>query len=374
MKITNGNVFLDNRGFEQKDLTFAGDRITFADTDDKDVFDAEGMYVLPGFVEMHMHGCCGADASNGELEDFATMSDFLGKNGVTSFCPTTMTLPIPTLEKAFCAANEYRKKQTSGSRLIGCNMEGPFFSMAKKGAQNPAYIKDPSIEAFDRLWDASEGCIAVADLAPELPGAMEYIEHVSKKTTVSIAHTMSDYDTAVKAIESGVTSCTHLFNAMPPYTHRAPGVVGAVFESDTMFAELICDCIHIHPAVIKAVFKVMGDDRVCVISDALPCTGLEEGQKYQLGGLDIYLKGNCARLEDGTLAGSACTQFMDFQKIVRAGVPLESAVKACTANPARNLGIYDRLGSLTEGKLADVIVLDKDLELKAVFIGGKRVR
>ena len=193
------------------------------------------------------------------------------------------------------------------------------------------------------------------------------------KTTVSIAHTTADYDTAVAAIKAGATSCTHLFNAMPNFTHRAPGVVGAVFENDEIFAELICDCIHIHPAVIKSVFKVIGDDRVCVVSDALSCTGLPEGQ-YELGGLEIFLKDNCARLESGTLAGSACTQFIDFQKIVRAGIKLESAVKACSANPAKNLGVYDKLGSLSEGKLADILVIDQNLELKAVFIGGKRVR
>ena len=373
MKIKNGKVFYDNLGFEDRDLTITGETITFEEVADDEIFDAEGCYVVPGFIELHMHGAYGADASNGELEDFKTMSEFLGKNGVTGFCPTTMTLPIDVLEKAMCAANTYRKTQTTGSRLLGVNMEGPFFSMEKRGAQNPAYIQSPDIEAFDRLWEASEGCIALADVAPELPGAMEYIEHVSKKTTVSIAHTTADYDTAVAAIKAGATSCTHLFNAMPNFTHRAPGVVGAVFENDEIFAELICDCIHIHPAVIKSVFKAIGDDRVCVVSDALSCTGLPEGQ-YELGGLEIFLKDNCARLESGTLAGSACTQFIDFQKIVRAGIKLESAVKACSANPAKNLGVYDKLGSLSEGKLADILVIDQDLELKAVFIGGKRVR
>ncbi len=372
MKIVNGAVFWNNEGFVKQDVCMEGNRFAEA-ASDSDVFDASGCYVVPGLIEIHMHGCCGADASNGTVEDMRTMSEFLGKNGVTGFCPATMTLPIDVLEKAFCAANEYKKTQTSGSRLHGINMEGPYFSMAKKGAQNPAYIKNPSIEEFDRLWNASEGIIRLADVAPELEGALEYIEHVSKLTTVSMAHTSATYDQAKAGIQAGATSCTHLFNGMPPLNHREPGVVGAAFESDSVYAELICDCIHIHPAVIKSVFKAMGDDRVCVISDALSCAGLPEGP-YQSGGLDVYLKDGCARLADGTLAGSASTLFLNFQKIVRAGIPMERALKACAANPAKNIGVYDQVGSITPGKLADCLILDENLELKAVFMDGVQIR
>ena len=156
---------------------------------------------------------------------------------------------------------------------------------------------------------------------------------------------------------------------MTPFTHRDPGVVGAAFESNDCFAELICDCIHVHPAVIKTVFKVMGEDRVCAISDALPCAGLADG-KYMSGGLEVYLKDGCARLLDGTLAGSASTLYMNFKKLIGIGIPMETVIKACSANPAKCIGVYDSIGSIETGKFADIVVLDKELNIKWVFING----
>lgn len=367
MKITNGNVFVSNNKLEKCDIYIQNG--VFCESANGDVIDADGCYVIPGFIDIHMHGAVGADASDGDIASLEKMSAFLAKNGVTGFCPTTMTLPIDTLEKAFCAANKYKKTQKGGSKLLGVNMEGPYFSMAKKGAQNPDYIKDPSISEFDKLWEMSEGIVCLADVAPELPGAIEYIENVSQKATVSIAHTSANYEEAKRALKAGASSATHLFNAMTTFNHRDPGVPGAVFESDSCFAELICDCIHIHPAVIKTVFKTMGDDRVCAISDALPCAGLPEG-KYLSGGLEVYLKDGCARLEDGTLAGSASTLYMNFKKLIEIGIPFESAVKACTSNPARCIGLYDHIGSIDIGKSADIVILNKDLSIKKVIING----
>jgi len=369
MIIKGGNVFYDNTRFETRDI-YINDGV-FANSGNGECINAEGMFVIPGLIDMHLHGSVGADASEGEISQFEKMSDFLASKGVTGFCPTTMTLPIDVLKRAFCAADTFKKTQTHGSKLIGIHMEGPYFSMEKRGAQNPDYIKNPSIDEFKMLWDASNGIVAVADVAPELENAPEYIEYVSTLTTVSIAHTSANYESAKLALQKGATSATRLFNAMTPFTHRDPGVPGAVFESDSCYAELICDCIHIHPAIIKTVFKTMGDNRVCVISDALPCAGLPEG-KYISGGLEVYLKDGCARLENGTLAGSASTLFDNFKKVCNI-VGIDSAVKACSANPAKNLGIYDKVGSITLGKFADFLILDKDLNLKYVFINGKQV-
>ncbi len=369
MKIINANVFYDNNCFEKRDL-FVNNGI-FCDTDDGDIFDADGCYVLPGFVDIHIHGCVNADASAGDIDAFKKMGDFLAKDGITSFCPTTMTLDIHSLEKAFVSADCYKKEQTGGSRLIGINMEGPYFSAAKKGAQNPKFIKNPDYNEFKYLWDRSNGIITIADVAPELDGAVEYIEKVSKLCAVSIAHTSADYYEAKRGLDAGATGITHLFNAMTPLNHRDPGVVGAAFESDSCFTELICDCIHIHPAVIKTVFKTVGADRVCAISDALPCTGLPEGN-YISGGLEVTLKDGCARISDGTLAGSASTLLSGFKKLIEIGIPIEDAVKACSATPAKHIGMYNKIGSITTGKYADFIIMDKNLKLKAVFIGGKR--
>lgn len=368
MKIINGTVFYKNSRFEKRDICISDGII--CDSAEGEVFDASGCYVIPGLIDVHIHGCINADASSGDIEAFEKMSSFLAKKGVTSFCPATMTLPIDTLEKAFKSADLYKRTQKSGSRLIGINMEGPYFSMAKKGAQNPDYIKNPDADEFERLWDLSHGIVAIADVAPELPGALDYISKVSKLCAVSIAHTSADYSQTKAGLSAGAVSFTHLFNAMTPLNHREPGCIGAAFESDSCFTELICDCIHVHPAVIKTVFKAMGEDRVCAISDALPCAGLPEG-KYLSGGLEVTLANGCARLEDGTLAGSASTLFDNFKKLANT-VSLESAIKACTSNPARLTGIYEKTGSVETGKNADIIILDKDFNLKAVYIGGKK--
>lgn len=371
MIIKNGNVFLNDCAFSVQDIYIEGGVISSKAKGD--VIDATGLYVIPGLIDIHIHGCVSADASSGSVDELRQMSEFLATRGVTGFCPATMTLPYDVLERAFCAADSFKRSQKSGAKLIGINMEGPFFSMSKKGAQNPEYIKAPDIGVFDRLWEISNGIISLADVAPETDGAIEYIKHASKFTTVSLAHTSATFDQAKAGLMAGATSVTHLFNAMTPFNHRDPGVPGAVFESDSCFAELICDCIHIHPAVIKTVFKTLSDKRVCAISDALPCAGLPEGD-YISGGLEVHLKDGCARLHDGTLAGSASTLYDNFKRLVGIGIPLESAVRACTSTPARCVGVYDTLGSIGIGKAADVVLLDKDLNIKAVIINGEQVK
>lgn len=228
-------------------------------------------------------------------------------------------------------------------------------------------------EYFCQLQEAAGGLIKLVDIAPEEPGAMEFIDEVKGKVVVSLAHTASDYDTAREAIEHGASHATHLYNAMPPMNHRNPGVIGAVRDSSECHVELICDGVHIHPSVIRATYAMFGAERIILISDSMRATGLEDGE-YTLGGQPVKVRGNLATLHDGTIAGSA-TNLMDCLRFVvrEAGIPLETAVMCATANPAREIGIFDEVGSITAGKRADFILLNQNLEIVRVYIDGKEL-
>lgn len=213
----------------------------------------------------------------------------------------------------------------------------------------------------------------MVDIAPEEPGAMEFIDKAKEQVVISLAHTASDYDTAKKAIERGASHATHLYNAMPPMNHRQPGVIGAVRDSEQCHAELICDGVHVHPSVIRATFAMFGEERIILISDSMRATGLEDGE-YTLGGQPVTVKGNLATLHDGTIAGSA-TNLMDCMRFVvkEVGLPMETAVRCATANPAREIGIYHDVGSITAGKKADFVLLDQNLDIVGVYIDGKEI-
>ena len=221
-----------------------------------------------------------------------------------------------------------------------------------------------------RLEEASEGLVKLVSVAPEEPGALEFIKEVADEVTVSIAHTTADYDTAMAAYAAGARQATHLFNAMPPFTHRAPGVVGAAFDTPECMAELICDGVHIHASVVRAVFQLFGTKRVILISDTMRAAGMPDGD-YTLGGQPVQVKGKYATLEDGTLAGSVTDLMNCMKTAVSFGIPLEDAVRAAAVNPAKAIGIYSRVGSIENGKLANLAVLDENLELKAVFLKGE---
>ena len=310
------------------------------------------------------------------LIGFGTFS-VVEKGERTGINPATMTLPVEELEEILATGAAYGKKQQAQpdparADFLGVNMEGPFFSKAKKGAQAEKYIVDPDIGMFDRLFERAEGNIRLVDVAPELDGAPEFIAAASKKCTVSIAHTTANYEQAKKAFASGASHVTHLFNAMPPFAHRDPGVVGAASD-DAAHVEMISDGIHLHPAVVRSVFKWFGADRVCLISDAMRAAGMPNGV-YSLGGQTVYMTDGKATLEDGTIAGSATCLADCFRRAVSFGVPLEQALKAATINPAQAAGLYGEVGSLEEGKRADVLILGKDLALENVFIGGAELK
>ena len=376
MILKNGLVFTENAEFVPADVELAGGTIVkvapAGTLEGEEVLDVSGKYVTPGFVDIHIHGSKGSDFCDAGAEHIETMCEYLGSEGVTSFCGTTMAFDEPILTNILTVAKPYIGKETGGAVLRGVNMEGPFFNKAKKGAQTEKYIVDPEIEMFDRLYELCGGAIKLVDMAPEVNGALPFIQHASKKCVVSIAHTCANYDEAKAAFEAGATHVTHLFNAMPPFAHRDPGVVGAASDY-AQHVEMISDGIHLHPAVVRSVFRLFGDERVCLISDSMRAAGMPNGV-YSLGGQTVYMTDGKATLEDGTIAGSATCLAECFRRAVGFGVKLESALRAATINPARAVGLFDTLGSVTEGKRADVLVLDKALQPEHIFIGGVKTK
>ena len=348
------------------DLEFKNGVITQIGKTQGEGEDYSGKVVLPGFIDIHIHGCNRADCSDGVEGEIQVMSEFLATKGVTSFCPATMTVSTERIKKAFSAIKNTMGKE-KGAKILGINMEGPFISEEKKGAQASENILKPNVEFFEEMNALCP--VRLVSIAPETEGAENFVNKVKDKCTVSAAHTMADYEKAVNAFGWGISHCTHLFNAMTPFTSRAPGLVGAVFDSETVTAELICDLIHIHPAVLRTAFKVLGKNRTVVISDAMMAAGLEDGV-YSLGGQKVIKKG-AARLEDGTLAGSASNLFEEFKNLISIGVDFEQIIRSLTINPARVVGEDKSIGSIEIGKKADFLITNESFtEIEAVFIDG----
>ncbi|MEG2233208.1 MAG: N-acetylglucosamine-6-phosphate deacetylase [Oscillospiraceae bacterium] len=365
MIIKNSLVFRENCEFSKGDLFIENGK--FSDSASGDIIDASDCYAIPGLVDIHFHGCVGHDFCDASAEGFEAMSVYEAQCGVTAICPATMSLSEETLT-AVCLNAAASKGLTSGAELVGINMEGPFISMEKKGAQNPDFIVNPDAGMFERLQNVSGNLIKLCDIAPETEGAMEFIEKFSDGVVISLAHTTADYDTASEAIRRGASHITHLYNAMPPFSHRDPGVVGAALDGGCE-VELIADGVHIHPSVVRATFNMFGS-KVILISDSMMATGLDDGN-YSLGGLPVTVRGNRATLEDGTIAGSA-TNLMDCVRtaVNVMGIPLEIAINAASANPAKSIGIYETRGSINVGKIADLVLLNKDLTINRVILRG----
>ena len=373
MILKNGFVFGEDCKFTQRDLYIEGNIISLKSEESfGEEIDVKGMYVIPGLTDIHFHGCVGYDFCDGTKKSLDNITAFQLKNGVTTICPASMTFSEEQLSGIFQNAANYDNK--AGATLVGINMEGPFISTEKKGAQNPKYIHTPDKSMFCRLQKSANGLIKLVDIAPEAEGAMEFIQQVSDQVRVSLAHTAADFDTAKEAFDKGASHVTHLYNAMPPYSHREPGVIGAACDNEKVMVEIICDGIHLHPSTVRTTFKMFGDDRIILISDSMMACGLEDGQ-YTLGGLDVSVKGNLATLtEGGNLAGSV-TNLMDCLRVAVKDmkIPLEKAVKCATMNPTKAIGIYDRYGSLEPGKIADVVVLDENLKIRHIIKDGKEI-
>ncbi len=372
MRLTEAMVFDPKEGFVRRDLSIQDGKIA---PEGGEEISLPGCYLIPGLTDLHFHGCVGEDFSDASAAGLQAMADYELSRGITQICPAGMTLGEDTLTRICENAAAHSAKNTGGAELAGLHLEGPFLSMAKKGAQNGAFIHDPDAGMLRRLQKAANGLVKLVTLAPEQPGAEEFIRAARQEgVTVSLGHTTADYDTASAAYKAGARQATHLFNAMPPFTHRAPGVVGAAFDSPEVKVELICDGVHIHPSVVRAVFKLFGADRVILISDSLRATGMPDG-RYPFGGQEIEVHGNRATMagDPNTLAGSVSDLMACLKTAVSFGIPLADAVTAAAVNPAKVLGIYDRLGSLDVGKQANVAVLDERLDLKAVLFHGELV-
>ena len=340
----------------------------------EDAVDLQGATVIPGLVDVHSHGNSGADFSDGDYEGLKTMAAFYASCGVTSFAPASMTLPYDVLAKAFATAKQLTEESPAGcARLMGIQMEGPYFSYKKRGAQNPDYLKEPDFEGFRKLYEDCGGLVRIVDVAPELPGAAEFVAKAKDLCTVSIAHTDSDYDHAKAAIDAGVTHLTHLYNAMPGIHHRNPGVIPAAVENPKVRAEIICDGEHIHPASVRLAFSMFGGDRMILVSDSGRCAGQPDGTQFELGGQQCWLRDGVARLADGTIACSATNLWTCLCNVISWNIPEEDAVRAASYNPACAIGAEDKIGSIETGKYADFLICAPDYSSKRVFIGGKEI-
>ena len=374
MNYKNANIYTEQFRFERGAFSVENGRFCrVLGEAAEDAVDLQGAYVLPGLIDVHTHGNSGADFSDGNAAGVEKMARCLAKNGVTSFAPASMTLPYETLEKAFASARAFVDARPSdAAALRGIQMEGPFFSEKKKGAQNGAYLRNPDFEAFKALQDGCGGLVRIVDIAPELPGSVEFIRQAKELCTVSIAHTDADYDAARRGIAAGVTHLTHLYNAMPAIHHRKPGVIAAAAEAETVSAELISDGQHVHPASVRLAFRIFGASRMVLISDSLRCCGMPDGE-YELGGQQVFLQGGVARLADGTIAGSATNLFDCMRRAVSFGIPREDAIRAATYNPARQIGALSEVGSIADGKVADFVLCDAELNRQAVYLAGEKV-
>lgn len=372
MRICNANIF-QNGAFAPGGIEFdetilrIGPDITLIGAGD---VDAKGCYVIPGLVDIHTHAAMGEDASDGRPEGMLVMSRYYAAGGVTSWLPTTMTLKEPVLTRAMEVIRDFRRP-TDGAKVAGVNLEGPFLCYAKRGAQNADNLHAPDAALFHRLNAASGGIVRLVTIAPEEPGAIDFIREVSRTCTVSIGHTTADYDTAMAAYEAGATHATHLFNGMPGLGHRSPGVIAAASDCGAT-VELITDGLHIHPSVVRLTRRLFGN-KLCLISDSLRCAGMPDGD-YELGGQPITMKGGKATLTGtDTLAGSSIHLIDGLRRSVSFGIPLEAAIYAATTAPAKAIRMDDRIGDLAAGKCADLVILDEKLNVKAVYIDGKPI-
>ncbi len=370
LRLTGGSVYDPDGVFRKHDVFIRDGVIAFPGEalDGYDTVDLGGMKLIPGLTDIHFHGCMGHDFCEGDPGVIRIMAEYEASKGVTQICPATMTFPEDRLTGIMKAVGEY--KNESGAVLVGIDMEGPFISYEKKGAQNPDYIQAPDIGMFKRLNEASGNMIKIVALAPETEGAFDFIDELKDEVVISFAHSAADYDTAKAAFEKGIHHMTHIYNAMEGISHRKPGPISAAAENSAVEAEMICDGIHIHPVVVRNTIKLFGDDRIIFISDSMEATGMPDGD-YELGGIPVKKKGTLVTQDNGTIAGSA-SNLMDCLRnaVLKMGIPLETAVKCAAVNPAKSIGIYDRFGSIEAGKDANLVVLDDALEIQNVIIRG----
>ncbi|MCL2033685.1 MAG: N-acetylglucosamine-6-phosphate deacetylase [Oscillospiraceae bacterium] len=328
--------------------------------------------IFPGFIDVHAHGCFGFDTNDANLEGLQKWARSLPAEGVTAFLPTTVTQDMKTLHAALKNIDEAASKEYSGAEILGAHLEGPFISKKYKGAHVEQFIVKPDIALFQELQKSSGGRIRLVTLAPEEDDDFALTRFCAETgVMVSIGHSGATFEQAALSASNGAVSMTHVYNAMSPYNHREPGLVGAALYCNHLFGEIICDCIHVHPAAIANLFRAKGPDHVIAITDSLSAKGCAAGS-FKIGQdtIEIYPDGS-AHLPNGTLAGSTLRMNESFRNlIVRAAVPMESAVNACTINPARLLKLDSRKGRISSGYDADIVVLKDDYSVLATYCRG----
>jgi N-acetylglucosamine-6-phosphate deacetylase len=338
------------------------------------VQDLGGAWLVPGFVDMHVHGGGGAWLSSTDREEVGRAVRFHRAHGTTSMLASIATSPLDGM-LASAKAVAGAAGGPLAPALAGIHLEGPFISRQRSGAQDPDAIRDPDLAAMERLLDACGGCARMVTVAPELPGGLELVRQVARSGAVpAMGHTQSDYDEATAAVDAGVRVSTHLFNAMPGLHHRDLGTVGAALSRDEVVCELVNDGVHLRPEVVRLVFQVAGARRVALVTDAIAAAGMADGD-YHFGRVPLRVRGSVARLVDGrTIAGSTLTMDAALRRaVVEVGIPMEDAVTAASSTPASVIGIDGRTGSIEPGKAADLVVLDDDLGVIAVMAGGRWV-
>ena len=369
--IINGQIILENK-IEYNKVLLISDKIEGIVEETEipegaEIIDCKGGYVTPGFIDLHIHGYLGKDVCDATAESIRTIAGGIVENGVTGFLPTTMTVDMMVINGAINACREVKNcGEYYGSQILGVHAEGPFISASKKGAQDERFILKPDAD----FVKANADIIKIITLAPEEDKDFKEIKRMADETdvVVSMGHTSADYKTAMESSKNGVKHATHLFNAMTPMTHRAPGVVGAALNSDVS-CELIVDTYHVDPALYEMVYKMKGR-KLCFITDCLPAGGLPEGE-YTLGGAKIIYKDNLCKLEDGTIAGSVLKLNKGVWNVYNnSTIPLWECVNCATLNPATAIGVADRKGSIEIGKDADIVVLDDEFNVKKTIIGG----
>ena len=374
MLLKNAEILNGDFQWERSDLAVQDGRIAAIGTDlgeAAETLDLSGRRIVPGFVDIHIHGCAGSDTCDATPDALAAMAGYLITKGVTSFCPTTMTISHDGILAALKNAQVCMENPPAGAAIRGVNMEGPYIAESRKGAQKAEFVRRPDWREFMELNDACGGIVRLVALAPECDGAEEFIRHVKGICTISLAHTDADYETASRSFALGVSHATHLFNAMTGMNHRAPGAVGAVLSHPDVRAEIICDGFHIHPAVLKIAFQVLGDDRAVIISDSIRSAGLPDGVS-ELGGQTVYVQDGQARLADGTIAGSTTNLLDEARNLISYGIPPERVFRSASLNPAKEIGCEKEIGSIEPGKSADLVVLTPDWDLELVIARGEK--
>lgn len=363
-KIEMGSVLIENGKIKE---------INPQNVQDNEIIDANGMYLSPGFIDVHIHGAGGYDTMDGTYEAINEISKTICKFGTTSFTPTTMTVAIEDIRKSMSAIKEAKLDGTDGANVLGAHLEGPFISPNAIGAQNPNFLQIPSIETYNKMVGDCEDAVVSITIAPEVSGAKELIKYLSDKGVVcSIGHTKATYEEAVEGIKCGCSHSTHLFNAMTPFTHRAPGVVGATFDTD-ITTETISDGIHISYPALRVAYKQKGTDKVLLITDAMMACGMPDGT-YSLGGQEVKVSDGAARILSGSLAGSILTLDKAVRNVYEnSNYPLYEVVKMATYNGAKHCNVEDRKGVIKEGYDADLILFDDKINIKKVIVNGKVV-